>query len=109
MSGTLYMFDGRTIQKSRTVQPATIRERFEAFHAANPQVFTRLREMAFQRYNAGHEQCGMKRLFEVMRWEDGLKTTGDTFKLNNDFTACYARKLMEHETELDGFFETRGT
>ena len=105
---TLYMFDQpRTVNHSLTVLPLTIAQRFDAFHDANPHVFTRLRELAFDWKGAGHDRCSMDMLFHLLRWEHGIKTTGDTFKLNNDFTAHYARKLMAHEAGLEGFFETR--
>ncbi|HEY5316508.1 MAG TPA: hypothetical protein VIJ20_00910 [Solirubrobacteraceae bacterium] len=47
-------------------------------------------------------------LFEVLRFETGLKTEGDPFKLNNDYRAPYARMMMEREPDLAGLFETRG-
>lgn len=85
-----------------------IRLSFERFHRDNPQVFTRLREMAMAWQAAGHKRCGLKMLFEVLRWEHGLRTTGEPFRLNNNYTAHYARLLMRHECDLEGFFETRG-
>ena len=48
----------------------------------------------------------MKQIFEVIRWEYDLKTTGD-FKLNNNYTAWYARLVMERNPSLDGFFQLR--
>ena len=38
---------------------------------------------------------------------DSVQTTGDDFKINNDFTAHYARLLMREHPALEGFFETR--
>ena len=49
----------------------------------------------------------MKMLFEVVRWNRLLRTGDRGFKLNNNFTAYYARLLMEREPELRGMFETR--
>lgn len=36
-----------------------------------------------------------------------LQTQGDEYRLNNVYTAFYARLLMDNEPELQGFFETR--
>jgi hypothetical protein len=85
----------------------TIRERFEAFHAANPHVFRLLRELALEYKRAGRKHGGMKMFYEVLRFRSGIYTQGDPYKLNNDFTALYARKLMTEEPELAGFFEIR--
>jgi len=88
-------------------RPPTLRERFEQFHADNPQVYDGLRELALRARRRGHERYGIKGLFEILRWQHAMETTDEEFKLNNDFTAFYARLLMDREFELDGFFETR--
>ena len=44
---------------------------------------------------------------ERVRWFTEIEARGDTFKCNNNYTAHYARLLMEQESELAGFFETR--
>ncbi len=50
----------------------------------------------------------MKMLYEVTRWEFWLATeSDDEFKLNNNFTAYYARLIMEQEPDLAGMFELR--
>lgn len=85
----------------------TIEERFNKFHEENPQVYKQLLSMSWQLKNAGHDKCGMKMLFEILRWRSMLKTTGEEYKLPNSYTSRYARLIMENETELEGFFETR--
>jgi len=86
---------------------ATIEERFEAFHAANPHVFDILRSVALQLRKRGIKHYGMKGIFEGLRWESTLRTSGEPWKLNNDYTSLYARKLMDEVPQLDGFFELR--
>lgn len=85
----------------------TIAEAFERFHAENPEVYATLRRLAFEWKKRRADRCGMKMLFEVARWQMNLKTTGEPFVLNNNFTSYYARLLMENEPELDGLFQTR--
>lgn len=89
----------------------TISERFELFHAANPHIYEKLREFALQMRFARKKKrrkYGIKALFERVRWHYEFEVNSDEeFKLNNDFTALYARKLMEREPDLAGFFETR--
>ena len=46
-------------------------------------------------------------LLHRIRWEVAVNTTGDDFKINNDFAALYARKFREQYPEHAGFFETR--
>jgi hypothetical protein len=85
----------------------TIEQRFRAFHAANPQVYRELRGMALGIRRRGTTRYGIAGLFEVLRYRYSIQTSGDSFKLNNDFRALYARMLMDSEPELAGFFETR--
>ncbi len=97
---------------SPTVPPdverdASLDERFEAFHRANPHVYEELRRLALEMRRRGVRRYGIKGLFEVLRWRYALQTRGDEFKLNNSYTSRYARLLMEREPELRGFFEVR--
>ena len=85
----------------------TIEERFWEFHEDNLHVARRLRALAHQLKASGHSQYGMRALFEVLRFETSLETTGRRFKLNNNYTALYARWLMIWDPELKGFFVTR--
>lgn len=86
---------------------ATIRQRFEAFHKANPHVYGHLVRLALDIRQRGHDKWGIANLFEVLRWESALYTTGDPYRLNNNFRAWYARILMADNSELEGFFEVR--
>jgi hypothetical protein len=92
---------------SATPAPATAGERFRAFHETNPQVYAELRDLALRAKRAGLKRYGMKGLFEVLRWNRALQTQGEPWLLNNNYTAHYARLLMERVPELRGFFETR--
>ena len=84
----------------------TIEERFSRFHEKNPHVYEALRTVALWCLK-NDLRMGMKAIYERVRWEFGIKTDGQPYKLNNDFAALYSRALMENEPQLDGFFETR--
>src|SRR5262245_34591491 len=78
-----------------------IQRRFLAFHRDNPQVYTRLVALARQAKRAGRLRYGIRRLWEVMRWEFSLQTTSDDdFKLNDHYHARYARLIMQQEPDL---------
>lgn len=85
----------------------TIPERFEMFHAENPTVLGRLREMALREAAAGAERISVKRLFEELRAQGPAVSNGaDPYRLNNDYTALYARVLAT-DTRLAGRIELR--
>lgn len=81
--------------------------KFAAYNRENPQVYAALRKFALEAKRAGRERMGMKALFERVRWFTQVEAQGDSFSLNNNYTAFYARMLMDLEPELAGFFETR--
>lgn len=92
----------------REPPPADPIERaFREFHCDNPKVYHELVRLARRLHIRGRKHYGIKALFEVVRYDLALETTDAEFKLNNNFTALYARLIMREIPDLAGFFETR--
>ena len=89
------------------VEGESIEDRFKSFHDLNPHVYEALRQLAFEMVSTGRKRYTITGLYEVLRWHYSLQTSGDNYKLNNNYRACYARKLMDEEPLLEGFFVTR--
>ena len=88
----------------------TIREAFEEFDIANPHVYILFKRYAHQAFLAqnGGGHFGAKAVWERLRWELNIETSSvDEFKLNNNYTAYYARKYMIQFPQASGFFRTR--
>jgi len=83
-----------------------IQFQFEQFHAENPLILTTLEELA-DRWLRVRQVVGMKMLWEVLRWNVGIRTNGDPYKLNNNFTSRYAREILRRHPEWDGRIKTR--
>jgi hypothetical protein len=89
---------------------ASIAQRFEEFHKENPAVYSTLVWLAKQwARRTGNRKLGIKTLYERARWELELDTTDQNPKLNNNFTAFYARLLMLNEPDLAGMFDLRAS
>ncbi|MDP9101629.1 MAG: hypothetical protein M3N21_05730 [Actinomycetota bacterium] len=91
---------------------ASLTERFAAFHTANPHVYRALHSLASRRWTsdlrAGRRpHVGVAALYEALRWEQALRTTGETWRLNNSYRAFYARLLIAARPEWAGFIDTR--
>lgn len=82
---------------------------FWIFHTKNPHVYRMLASLALELRRTGIRQWGIKSLYETCRYEIQIQTrsSATTFRLNNNFTAYYARLLMKSIPELRGFFKTR--
>lgn len=98
-----------TVQPQRAVPGQSLEEQFKAFHEANPHVYSALRSLALDMRRRGNRRIGMKMLFEVLRWHYWMTTDDQNsdFKLNNNYTAYYARELMANESALVDAFEVR--
>ena len=102
------MVELRNIEFDFAPVAPTIEERFESFHRENPHIYDELLFMALRLKHRGRKRYGIATLFEVLRYKKDIESTGSAgFKLNNDFRALYARRLMNNEPELRGFFEIR--
>lgn len=87
---------------------STIQERFEKFHAENPHIYHYFVLYARQAKAAGYEHYGCHAIMQRVRWHMEIETRSDDgFKINNDFSSRYARRIMEQEPDLKGFFVTR--
>lgn len=85
---------------------ATLADRFAAFHSANPPVADALEILAAE-WLAFHDRVGMKALIERLRWESGIRTEGSAYRLNNSWTAFYARLLIQRHPEWATAIQTR--
>ena len=89
----------------------SIEERFESFHKANPQVADRMLTLARRRLDRGETFISVKALWEELRasfQKSDLAYDGfDTTKLNNSYTALYARLIIKLEPRLGDVIELR--
>lgn len=89
---------------------ASISERFEEFHRDNPHVYRVLVRLAREWVNStGSRKLGIKSLYEVARWRLAIETSDPEYRLNNSYTAFFARLIMRHEPDLDGLFDLRAS
>ena len=84
-----------------------IYNRFMKFHEANPAIYEIFKNITHEAKRRGFQHIGAQFVGEVIRWETGVKTTGDAFKMCNDYLAYYARMQMEDQPEYKGFFRLR--
>lgn len=93
----------------RKPKPPTLEQRFEAFRKAHPEILSLLKAKALELKARGFKRYGIKALWEAMRYDLSVQAGEQPYKLDNSFTAPYARLLMQVEPRLQGFFETRGS
>lgn len=86
-----------------------IEEAAVKFHRENPKVWKYFVRFTFEVIHRGFRHYSAKGVFERIRWEtDEADVDGkSTFKLNNNYSAFFARWFMDTYPEHDGFFRLR--
>ena len=75
----------------------------------NPEAYAYFEKFSLQMANAGR-QFGIGLVAERVRWECYLKTTDeDGYKINNNYRAYIARKLVSDHPEIRPFLQFRKT
>jgi len=96
---------GKKRRETRAAKP-TIWARFQEFHAQNPHVLGAMHALAVQHLASGATRIGVKALWEELREHLRVQKTGE-YKLDNSYTALYARALIELDPQLADVIETR--
>ncbi|KUL53206.1 hypothetical protein [Streptomyces sp. NRRL S-1521] len=81
----------------------TITEQFHAFDVGHPHVYRALERMVARRLAAGATRISLNDLFEDLRRQLPYGVAG----LNNNFTALYARRLIDDHPHWASAFELR--
>lgn len=93
----------------------SVEDKFNAFDAANPHVYSLYKRFAYELLNAGLPKLSSKLIIERIRWERAISTTGagwnvhgkKAFLIDNRFTCWYARKFIKQFPRLASRFELR--
>mgnify|MGYP000738737618 CR=1 FL=1 len=80
---------------------------FWEFHAENPEVYDLFDQYAQMIVTAGRKRYGVKSIAERIRWHRNIEARGQTFKINNNFPAYYARLWMKRNPQHGRVFELR--
>lgn len=81
-------------------------KRFKIHHDTNPEIWMEFKRMAFQMISVRNKYSHVS-MIEVIRWNRNLVSSGEPFKVNNDYKALYARLMIYHFPQFEGFFELR--
>jgi hypothetical protein len=86
-----------------------LKEQCVAFHEAHPQVWELFVRFTFDRISMGFKNYSSDAIFHRIRWEtDQADVDGrSTFKMNDHYTAFYARAFMRKYPQYNGFFRLR--
>lgn len=85
-----------------------LRQAVKDYHEKHPEVFKLFDQFTRDRIKLGFKNYGAMAIFQRIRWElDKPEYQNHDFKINNNYSAFYARAWMKLNPEHDGFFRTR--
>jgi len=86
----------------------SIRESFNNFNTRNPKVYRLFEKLALNLINdRGLEKISAKMICEQIRWLYVIEDKDEDFKINNNYTAFFARLFIKKHPEFEDYFDTR--
>lgn len=88
----------------------TFQEKKEAWwewHKANPHVWQYFEKFAFEAVARNRKKISHWLIINRIRWETSIVTTGEDFKISNDYIAFYARLWKAKHPEHKDLFNTK--
>ncbi len=83
-----------------------LRAQFLTYDKAHPEIYIAFASMA-RGFILNREKRGAKAIMELVRVSVPLLANGSPYKVNNSFTAYYARKFEQDYPQHKGYFEFR--
>lgn len=109
--------DGRQVARGAStgsdrlnlIHPSPSGVTFYEFDAAHPDVWQLFERFTLDLIRRGFGHYSSDAVLHRVRWETsaGAGSDEDAFKINNNWTAYYARKFDEQHPEYAGFFRMR--
>ena len=84
-----------------------LKDKWLAWHKENPEFYELFKKFTFQAIQKGHRRLSAWLIVNRIRWETMIVTTGNEYKISNDFIALYARLFMHEYPDYKGFFRTK--
>lgn len=83
------------------------RKTFEEYDQEHPKIYELFKKFAIQLMANGKKHYGAKSIMERIRWHFDVDERGDDFKINNNYTSRYVRKLIAEHPMFENFFFLR--
>lgn len=94
----------QVVEQEQVETMTTLEKRFRVWHKDNPEVYDLFKRFTFEAINKGHDRLSAWLIVNRIRWETSVTTTGNEFKISNDFIAYYARMFIKEYPRYTGFF-----
>lgn len=80
---------------------------FNEWDKKNPKVWMLFKKFSLEAIDKGHKRLSHWLIINRIRWETFVSTTGDDYKISNDFIAFYARKWKLEFPQYAELYKTK--
>ena len=80
---------------------------FSQYDKDHPEIWKEFKKTTLKAIKKGFKNYSSKSIFEIIRWHRSGDLKPDGFKVNNNYTADYARKFANEFPQYKDFFRTR--
>lgn len=96
-------------QPALFVEATEMRQQFDEFIEKHPEMWAEfVRYCRTLKFTRGFKHYSARTIISVMRFHSDVDSRpGDQFKINNNWSPYFARKLIEEDARFAGFFEFR--
>ena len=77
------------------------------WHKKNPDFYRLWCYFTFIAIKKGHQNVSGGLIANRVMWETDVETTGNKFKISNNYIALYCRLFMNHYPKYKGFFRKK--
>lgn len=84
-----------------------LKKQWWEWHLRNPEFYKMFERFTFEAISKGHHRLSAWLIVNRIRWETMIVTTGDDYKIRNDYIALYSRYFMHKNPQYKGFFKTK--
>mgnify|MGYP006430919733 FL=1 len=89
------------------VAEKTLKQQWWEWHKENPHVYALFERFTLRAISKGKTRLSAWLVVNRIRWETDVETSGDDFRISNDWIAFYARLFMALNPQYDGIFVTK--
>ena len=86
---------------------AEVSTKFMDYHTENPHIWEAFERFAWQAINSGRTRLSADLIINRLRWETMLTSIGEDYKINDHYSADYARIFIEKYPQHREFFKLR--
>ena len=96
------------ISQPELFNETSLSERFRRFHLDNPEVYQQFKHYVRILWNRGYRHYSSDGILHIIRYRSAIrKDPREMYKINNSYSAFYARLLIRDEPQYKDFFELR--